>query len=177
MSILLHEEGLSEKSVIYATDMNTNVLEKAKQAILPLNKMQTYTKNYLQAGGTQAFSNYYSTDNRFAYFNPSLLQNIIFAQHNLVTDQSFNEFHIILCRNVLIYFTSKLQNQVQQLFYESLGHNGFLCLGNKETLRFSNIMPHYTQFNPSEQIYQNTIKAYEILCLDFIRFISHSFVS
>ncbi|ALL22610.1 protein-glutamate O-methyltransferase CheR [Bacillus tropicus] len=154
MSILLHEEGLSEKAVIYATDMNTDVLEKAKQGILPLNKMQTYTKNYLQAGGTQAFSNYYSTDSRFAYFNPSLLQNIIFAQHNLVTDQSFNEFHIILCRNVLIYFTSKLQNQVQQLFYESLGHNGFLCLGNKETLRFSDIMPHYIQFNPNEQIYQ-----------------------
>ena len=151
--------------------MNTDVLEKAKQGILPLNKMQTYTKNYLQAGGTQAFSNYYSTDSRFAYFNPSLLQNIIFAQHNLVTDQSFNEFHIILCRNVLIYFTSKLQNQVQQLFYESLSHNGFLCLGNKETLRFSDIMPHYTQFNPNEQIYQNTIKAYEILYLDFIRFL------
>ena len=150
--------------------MNTDVLEKAKQGILPLNKMQTYTKNYLQAGGTQAFSNYYSTDSRFAYFNPSLLQNIIFAQHNLVTDQSFNEFHIILCRNVLIYFTSKLQNQVQQLFYESLGHNGFLCLGIKKLFvsRIScRIIRNLIHTNRS---IKNTIKAYEILYLDFIRF-------
>ncbi|CAM4185309.1 chemotaxis protein CheR [Bacillus manliponensis] len=154
MAILLEEAGLRDKAIIYATDMNLDVLQQAKQGKLPLNKMQTYTKNYIQAGGTRAFSEYYTTDYRYAYFNQSLLKNIIFAQHNLVTDQSFNEFHLILCRNVLIYFTTPLQNQVHKLFYESLCETGFLGLGNKETLQFADVMPYYERFVSSEQIYQ-----------------------
>jgi len=154
MAILLQEEGLMDKAVIYATDMNEQVLEKAKRGVFPINKMQAYTKNYMLAGGIHAFSEYYKTDNQYAYFQPSLLKNIIFAQHNLVTDQSFNEFHVIMCRNVLIYFSSELQNQVHYLFSESLSNNGFLCLGDKETIRFEDIIPKYKEIVGNEKIYQ-----------------------
>lgn len=154
MAILLEEEGLMEKSVIYATDMNEDVLKKAKNGVFAIHKMQAYTKNYLLAGGKEAFSKYYKTDQHFAYFHSNLLKNIIFAQHNLVTDQSFNEFHVIICRNVLIYFTPQLQNQVHQLFYESLIVGGFLGLGDKETLRFVDLVPKYSELNNNERIYQ-----------------------
>lgn len=154
MAILMEEEGLMDKTVIYATDMNEDVLEKAKNGVFPIHKMQAYTKNYQLAGGKESFSQYYKTDRQYAYFHKSLLENIIFAQHNLVTDQSFNEFHIIICRNVLIYFTQKLQNQVHHLFYESLMNGGFLGLGDKETLRFIDIVSNYNEVNNSERIYQ-----------------------
>lgn len=154
MAILLEEEGLKDKAVIYATDMNEQVLEKASKGIFPIQKMQAYTKNYMLAGGSKAFSEYYKTDSQHAYFHPSLLENIIFAQHNLVTDQSFNEFHVIICRNVLIYFNSELQEQVQQLFYQSLSPEGVLGLGDKETLKFSRVMENYQELVGSERIYQ-----------------------
>lgn len=154
MAILLQEEGLIDKTVIYATDMNEQVLEKAKKGIFPIHKMQAYTKNYMLAGGAHAFSEYYKTDYQYAYFHSTLLKNIIFAQHNLVTDQSFNEFHVILCRNVLIYFSPQLQSQVHRLFYESLSDKGFLCLGDKETLRFEEVISNYREFIGNERIYQ-----------------------
>lgn len=154
MAILLQEEGLIERSVIYATDMNEQVLEKAKKGAFPIHKMQAYTKNYMLAGGAHAFSEYYQTDYQYAYFHPTLLKNIIFAQHNLVTDHSFNEFHVVLCRNVLIYFSPKLQSQVHQLFYESLSDQGFLCLGDKETLRFEEVISKYREIAGNERIYQ-----------------------
>ncbi|QTB27075.1 CheR family methyltransferase [Lysinibacillus sphaericus] len=154
MAILLQEEGLIDKAVIYATDMNEQVLEKAKKGIFPIHKMQAYTKNYMLAGGAHAFSEYYKTDYQYAYFHSTLLKNIIFAQHNLVTDQSFNEFHVILCRNVLIYFSPQLQSQVHRLFYESLSDKGFLCLGDKETLRFEEVISNYKEFIGNERIYQ-----------------------
>jgi len=154
MAILLQEEGLIERSVIYATDMNEQVLEKAKKGAFPIHKMQAYTKNYMLAGGAHAFSEYYQTDYQYAYFHPTLLKNIIFAQHNLVTDHSFNEFHVVLCRNVLIYFSPKLQSQVHQLFYESLSDQGFLCLGDKETLRFEEVISKYNEISGNERIYQ-----------------------
>lgn len=154
MAILLEEEGLMEKAVIYATDMNEHVLQKASLGAFPLNKMQAYTKNYILAGGINAFSEYYKADQQYAYFHDSLLKNIIFAQHNLVTDQSFNEFHVIICRNVLIYFTQSLQNKVQKLFYESLSAAGFLGLGDKETLRFTEVMPYYREITENERLYQ-----------------------
>lgn len=154
MAILLQEEGLIDKAVIYATDMNEQVLEKAKKGIFPIHKMQAYTKNYMLAGGAYAFSEYYKTDYQYAYFHSTLLKNIIFAQHNLVTDQSFNEFHVILCRNVLIYFSPQLQSQVHRLFYESLSDKGFLCLGDKETLRFEEVISNYKEFIGNERIYQ-----------------------
>ncbi|WP_298470007.1 protein-glutamate O-methyltransferase CheR [uncultured Psychrobacillus sp.] len=154
MAILLEEEGLKDKAVIYATDMNEQVLEKASKGIFPIQKMQAYTKNYMLAGGSKAFSEYYKADYQHAYFHPSLLENIIFAQHNLVTDQSFNEFHVIICRNVLIYFNSELQEQVQELFYQSLSPAGVLGLGDKETLKFSRVMENYQELVGSERIYQ-----------------------
>jgi len=154
MAILLQEEGLIDKAAIYATDMNEQVLEKAKKGAFPIHKMQAYTKNYMLAGGTHAFSEYYKTDYQYAYFHPTLLKNIIFAQHNLVTDQSFNEFHVVLCRNVLIYFSPKLQSQVHHLFYESLSDKGFLCLGDKETLRFEEVISKYREIVGNERIYQ-----------------------
>ncbi|MFJ7921017.1 CheR family methyltransferase [Lysinibacillus fusiformis] len=154
MAILLQEEGLIDKAVIYATDMNEQVLEKAKKGVFPIHKMQAYTKNYMLAGGAHAFSEYYKTDYQYAYFHPTLLKNIIFAQHNLVTDQSFNEFHVVLCRNVLIYFSPQLQSQVHLLFYESLSDKGFLCLGDKETLRFEEVISNYREVVGNERIYQ-----------------------
>ncbi|MGE7752456.1 CheR family methyltransferase [Lysinibacillus fusiformis] len=154
MAILLQEEGLIDKAVIYATDMNEQVLEKAKKGVFPIHKMQAYTKNYMLAGGSRAFSEYYKTDYQYAYFHPTLLKNIIFAQHNLVTDQSFNEFHVVLCRNVLIYFSPQLQSQVHHLFYESLSDKGFLCLGDKETLRFEEVISNYREVVGNERIYQ-----------------------
>lgn len=157
MAILLEEEGLLDKSVIYATDMNENVLEKARQGAFPIHRMQAYTKNYMLAGGIDAFSEYYETDYRYAYFRPSLLKNIIFAQHNLVTDQSFNEFHVIICRNVLIYFSPALQTQVHHLFYDSLSKNGFLSLGDKETLRSEDIISKYREVVGKERIYQKIL--------------------
>lgn len=157
MAILLEEEGLLDKSVIYATDMNENVLEKAKQGAFPIHRMQAYTKNYMLAGGVDAFSEYYETDYQYAYFRPSLLKNIIFAQHNLVTDKSFNEFHVIICRNVLIYFSPALQSQVHDLFYDSLSENGFLGLGDKETLRFEEVIAKYKEVVGKERIYQKIL--------------------
>jgi len=154
MAILLQEEGLIDKAVIYATDMNEQVLEKAKKGVFPIHKMQAYTKNYMLAGGAHAFSEYYKTDYQYAYFHPTLLKNIIFAQHNLVTDQSFNEFHVVLCRNVLIYFSPQLQSQVHHLFYESLSDKGFLCLGDKETLRCEEVISNYREVVGNERIYQ-----------------------
>ncbi|MEK5233988.1 protein-glutamate O-methyltransferase CheR [Lysinibacillus sp. FSL K6-0232] len=154
MAILLQEEGLMERAVMYATDMNEQVLEKAKKGAFPIQKMQAYTKNYMLAGGTHAFSEYYKTDYQYAYFHPALLKNIIFAQHNLVTDQSFNEFHVILCRNVLIYFSPQLQSHVHHLFAESLSDKGFLCLGDKEALPFEGVTSKYIELASNERIYQ-----------------------
>ncbi|MFE4354450.1 CheR family methyltransferase [Peribacillus butanolivorans] len=154
MAILLKEEGLYEKAKIYATDMNEDVLRHAEKGILPLNRMQSYTKNYLQAGGKQEFSEYYTTDYQNAYLNSSLLKNIVFFQHNLVTDGSFNEFHIIMCRNVMIYFTSELQTYVNHLFYDSLSKEGFLAVGSKETLHTSSLSEDYEDFDSKERIYR-----------------------
>jgi chemotaxis protein methyltransferase CheR len=134
--------------------MNEKVIRKAKKGILPLNRMQSYTKNYLQAGGNQEFSEYYTTDHQNAYLDPALLRNIVFFQHNLVTDGSFNEFHVIMCRNVMIYFTGELQESVNQLFYDSLCKAGFLGVGDKETIRTINYNEKYIDFNCREKIYQ-----------------------
>ncbi|NHM32668.1 CheR family methyltransferase [Neobacillus terrae] len=154
MAILLEEEGLYHKARIYATDMNEAVLKGAGKGIIDLKRMQSYTKNYLQAGGEKAFSEYYRTDFENAYLNENLLKNIFFTQHNLVTDGSINEFHVIICRNVMIYFNADLQAKVNALFYESLCEGGFLGLGNKETLRAMNISEKYHNFDVAEKIYQ-----------------------
>lgn len=154
MAILLHEEGLYEKTKIYATDMNQNVLEKAKQGIFTLDRMQEYTKNYMSAAGTRAFSEYYKAEQGHVSFHSFLKKNVIFAQHNLVTDRSFNEFHVIICRNVLIYFNKMLQNHVHNLIYESLSLSGFLGLGIREGVAYTSHGHKYEEFQPADKIYR-----------------------
>ncbi|WP_438434544.1 CheR family methyltransferase [Gorillibacterium sp. sgz500922] len=154
MAILLKEEGLLDRSRIYATDMNEDSLELARKGLIPLRKMRDYTRNYLTAGGSGEFSEYYSVKGDYAVFHPELLENVVFAQHNLVTDQSFNEFHVIFCRNVLIYFNKDLQDQVHRLIYESLGMKGFLALGNRESINFTHHADRYLALSPSEKLYR-----------------------
>ena len=154
MAILLQEEGLYDRSRIYATDINEVVLQKAKEGIFPLDRMQEYTENYIAAGGKRAFSDYYTAKYGGALFNPSLTKNVVFSLHNLVTDRSFAEFNVILCRNVLIYFDKSLQARVHGLFYDSLATFGILVLGSKESLRFSPYEDNYEQINGPEKIFR-----------------------
>ena len=154
MAILLQEEGLYDRTRIYATDINEVLLHKAREGIFPLDKMQEYTRNYLRAGGTHSFSGYYTAAYDGALFSPALRRNVVFAQHNLVTDRSFSEFNVILCRNVMIYFDRELQSRVHQLFYESLPVYGILALGSKESLRFSPVEDHYEELSEREKIYR-----------------------
>lgn len=156
MAILLEEENLYKKTRIYATDMNEKVIQKAKSGFFDRKKIKAYSKNYLMSGGTGDFSDYYLAVRNGAYFHPRLSENIVFAQHNLVTDGSFNEFHVIICRNVLIYFNKTLQNHVHNLFYESLSDDGFLGLGGKEGIRFTNYAHRYKEVDMSEKLYQKT---------------------
>ena len=154
MAILLKEAGLLEKSKIYATDMNEEVLKIAKEGKIPLSKMKNYTKNYQLSGGKQSFSQYYTTDEEYAYLQEDLVKSISFMQHNLVTDQSFNEFHMILCRNVLIYFNIGLQNKVQKIFFDSLSAGCILGLGHRETLQFTDVCKFYETKSIEHQIYK-----------------------
>ncbi|WP_309120228.1 protein-glutamate O-methyltransferase CheR [Paenibacillus sp.] len=134
MAIMLREEGLEGRGTIYATDMNEELLEQARLGAYPVGRMKQYTSNYLRAEGRQPFSEYYAVDGDDACFDPSLRKYIVFARHNLATDHSFNEFHLILCRNVLIYFNSQLQARALRLFRESMTTGGTLALGMKEAV-------------------------------------------
>jgi len=154
VAILLQEEGLYERARIYATDINEVVLQKAKSGIFPLNRMQEYTENYIKAGGTRSFSEYYMAMYDGALFSPALLKNVVFSQHNLVTDRSFSEFNLILCRNVLIYFDKTLQERVHGLFYDSLATFGILGLGSKESLKFSRYEECYEVVSQGDKIYR-----------------------
>lgn len=154
MAILLHEEGLYERCRIYATDMNEAVLGRAREAIFPLNRMQEYTANYLRSGGKRSFSEYYTAAYDGAIFRPMLREQVIFSQHNLAMDGSFNEFHVILCRNVLIYFNERLQQRVQSLLHESLVRFGVLGLGQQETIRFNRHEPSYEELVRGEKLYR-----------------------
>ena len=157
MAILLQEEGLFDRSRIYATDMNEIVLKRAKEAIFPLERMQEYTQNYLRAGGTQSFSKYYTARYDGALLSRHLLKNIVFSQHNLVTDRSFAEFHVVLCRNVLIYFDRTLQGIVHELLFNSLATFGVLALGSKESLKFSPNEPCYEVLDLSAKLYRKVL--------------------
>lgn len=154
MAILLQEEGIYEKTKIYATDINADVLKVAKTGVFSIANMRKFTTNYLKAGGTTAFSDYYDVIGDTVKFDINLTKNIIFAQHNLVTDRSFNEFHVIFCRNVLIYFDKALQNKVHQLFYESLGMFGFLGLGDRESILFTDTAGCYEEISRQEKLYR-----------------------
>lgn len=154
MAILLKEEGLYQQSQIYATDFNQVVIKKAKDGIFPLERLKQYTVNYQKAGCTRSFADYYTADYQFAVIDRSLKQNVIFADHNLVTDGVFGEMNLILCRNVLIYFNQKLQDRVLGLFYDSLCNGGFLCLGSQENVRFSKFSDHFEGVVNREKIYR-----------------------
>ena len=154
LAILLQEEGLYRKCIIYATDISHEVLRRAKEGIFPLSAMQEYTGNYMKAGGKHEFSDYYTAHYEHVIFHPVLKTNVVFSEHNLVTDGSFNEFHVILCRNVMIYFNKALQERVHNLIYESLSMFGFLGLGNKESLRFTPREAFYEKVNGRDKLYR-----------------------
>ena len=146
MAILLKEANLLHKSLIYATDINDLVLNTAKKGVFPLRMMKQYSENYLISEGKEDFSTYYTANYGIAKFNEDLSEKMVFSQHNLVSDSSFNEFDLILCRNVLIYFDKNLQERALQLFDDSLPQLGFLVLGAKETMKYSLLQDKYKQF-------------------------------
>jgi len=154
MAILLQEANLLHKSLLYATDINPVVLEKVRTGIFPLNQMKNYSENYISSGGRKDFSSYYTAQYDFAKFDEKLGQRIILATHNLVSDRSFNEFQLILCRNVMIYFDKDLQDRSLTLFDESLEVLGFLALGAKETLKFSSVSAKFKQLEGKEKIWR-----------------------
>lgn len=154
MAIMLHEAGLYDKARIYATDMNSESLKTAKEGIISLAKVDLYKQNYALSGGTEDFSKYYTAKYKSAIFQPFLRKNIVFAEHNLVTDSSFNEFHVILCRNVMIYFDETLRNKVHGLLHDSLGTLGVLVLGSKESIEFTPYARYYEPMHQSEKIYR-----------------------
>ncbi len=161
IAIVLAEEGLSDRVRIYATDINQHVIDIARRGVFPLDKMQEYTHNYILGGGTRSFSEYYVArydGARYdgARFARSLVDGVVFAQHNLASDAVFNEFQVIACRNVMIYFDRSLQEHVHRLFYESLAMFGVLGLGQKETIRFSPHEDAYEDLDAAEKLYRKT---------------------
>ena len=155
MAILLLEEDLYPRCRIYATDLDEIALKKARDGIFPLEHMKEYSENYAQAGGKASLSDYYtSAGYDHVIFRQSLRQNVVFSHHNLATDSSFNEFNVILCRNVMIYFNPKLQNRVHGLLYESLRRFGVLALGHKESLKGTAYEPRYEEISGRERIYR-----------------------
>ncbi len=154
LAILLREEGLAERAFIYATDINPVSLAKAREGIFPIDAMRQYTANYQKAGGTAAFSDYYTAAYGNALFERSLCANVTFADHSLATDSVFSETHLVSCRNVLIYFNRGLQDRALGLFHESLCHRGFLGLGSKESIEFSRHAEGFETVNRRERIYR-----------------------
>lgn len=154
MAILLQEANLLQKSLLYATDINPTVLETVRNGIFPLNQMKQYSENYILSGGKKDFSSYYTAHYNSAKFDELLGRRIILATHNLVSDRSFNEFQLILCRNVMIYFDKELQERALALFDESLEKLGYLALGAKETIKFSRLSAKYRQLENKERIWR-----------------------
>jgi chemotaxis protein methyltransferase CheR len=157
LAILLKEEGLYDKTTIYATDFNDEALEVAKNGIYSIENMKQCIANYINAGGSDVLSGYYYAKHKSVIFDKSLIKNVLFANHNLVADRVFGEMNMIMCRNVLIYFNKSLQNKVLNLFYDSLVHGGFLCLGNKECLLFSEIEHKFATTDKNEKIFKKLI--------------------
>ena len=154
LAILLREEGLLERTQIYATDINPSSLDKARQGIFPMDAVRGYTANYQRAGGKQSFSDYYTAAYDAARFDPSLCANAVFADHSLATDSVFAETQLVSCRNVLIYFNRALQDRALGLFHESLCHRGFLGLGAKESIDFSSFSTRFDTLARAERIYR-----------------------
>lgn len=154
MAILLQEANILHKTLLYATDINPGVLEKLHSGIYPLGSMKLYSENYIRCGGTKDFSSYYTARYDHAKFNDDLKSKLIVSTHNLASDGSFNEFQLIMCRNVLIYFNKPLQDKVLELFDTSLEMLGFLALGDKEQIKFSGIGQKYLQLDRKEKIWK-----------------------
>jgi chemotaxis protein methyltransferase CheR len=158
MAILLKEEGLLDRSIIYATDINPQSLDRARKGVFPLDRMRAYTASYQMAGGRGAFSDYFTAAYDSALFDRSLIENVSFADHSLATDSVFSETHLVSCRNVLIYFNRKLQDRALGLFHESLCHRGFIGLGSKESIEFSARATSFEPLVKAERIYRKVSK-------------------
>ncbi len=154
MAIVLYEAGILDKATLYATDFNPDAIEKAKNGIYPVDHIKRYTENYMAAGGESDFSQYYHAKYGSAKINDFLKKRITYSNHNLVTDASFGEMNVILCRNVLIYFNAELQDRVLNLFKNSLCHLGHLCLGSQESLSCTAIQNDFTQVDKKGKIYR-----------------------
>ena len=159
LAIVLKEEGVYDRATIYATDLNGQAIEQAREGVYEMGKIQDATRNYQQAGGQGSFSQYYHARYGAVAMDPAFRERIVFSTHNLATDSVFGEMHLIFCRNVLIYFNRKLQNHVLELFAESLVHGGFLCLGTKEDIRFAAASAHYGAFDGKARIYRRAAGA------------------
>ncbi|MCD4743446.1 MAG: protein-glutamate O-methyltransferase CheR [Desulfobacteraceae bacterium] len=158
IAVLLKEEGIYDKTRIYATDFNKDVLEKAKQGVYPAKFLKQYILNYREAGGMGSFTDYYTAKYEFVLMDSSLKKNILFSDHNLTCDTVFGEMDVIICRNVIIYFNIELQNHVFKLFLDALGNPGFLCLGSKETVSISDYVDNFEAINRKEKIYKKVDK-------------------
>lgn len=156
MAILLKEENLYDRTQIYATDFNQRSLEQAQEGIFPNQNIKKYARNYQASGAKGVFSDYFHSRYDSAIMNSSLKENIVWANHNLVTDSDFAETHMVICRNVLIYFNRNLQTRVHKLFHSSLVNGGLLCLGSKESLRFSEFGGHFEALSEKQKIYKKT---------------------
>ncbi len=154
LAILILEAGLYDRTQFYATDFNELILKKAREGIYPAQKIKLFTQNYHLAGCEGSFSDYYTAKFGSAVMDQSLKKNIVFADHNLATDGVFGEMNLIFCRNVLIYFDKNLQNRVFQLFYDSLADDGLLCLGSRESVKYSALASHFEDFDPNQKIYR-----------------------
>jgi len=154
LAIVLKEEGVYDRATIYATDFNDEALERAREGLYEVGKMKEATRNYQQAGGKVPFSEYYHARYDAAAMDGSLKERITFANHNLAVDEAFGEMHLVFCRNVLIYFNRELQNRALRLFTESLVHGGFLCLGTKEDLQFTDVSSRYEVVDGKAKIYR-----------------------
>jgi chemotaxis protein methyltransferase CheR len=154
LAIILAEEGILDRTTIYATDFNESALMTAREGIYPIDRLQTYSENYQKSGGRETLANYFHAEYDSVIMAKSLKKYITFARHNLASDQVFGEMHLIVCRNVLIYFDRTLQEQIFGLFDDSLIGSGFLCLGSKESLRFSSLAPKYKELDPHLKVYR-----------------------
>ena len=154
LAILLHEEGLLERTLIYATDINPVSLDKARRGIFPLGAMQRYADSYEKAGGKRHLDDYYTSAYESALMDRFLSANVTFADHSLATDTVFSETHLVSCRNVLIYFNRTLQDRALKLFHDSLCHRGFLGLGAKESMEFSACGGGFDILDRRERLYR-----------------------
>ena len=154
LAIVLAECGIYDRCRIYATDISDELLDRARRGVFPLASMRDYTARYIQSGGEREFSSYYAARHEHALMRDSLKKNVVFSQHNLVSDRSFNEFQMVLCRNVMIYFDQTLRERVHSLIYDSLVKFGILGLGMRETVQYSRVAERYQALEGDVRLYR-----------------------